>query len=140
MEEDKRMDPSAQISASFSHVSEARQEDNGQPGTDLLSDGADAPFKSSTQPEAGNTFWPCDFLVKNLPNARIFTWGYDANITKAFDFASQSSISQNANQLLSDLANERAEPEQRTRPLIIVSHSLGGIVVWMLWERFRPQN
>ena len=113
----------------FPHAMAVPQVDNGQMATDMHSDGAGPPSNPSTQPGAGNIFWPHHFLVEDLPNARILTWGYDADVTKAFDFASQSSISQNANQLLSDLANERTNSSQRTRPLIFISHSLGGIVV-----------
>ncbi|KAK5214475.1 hypothetical protein LTR41_000668 [Exophiala xenobiotica] len=75
------------------------------------------------------TFWPHDLLIEDMPLARIFTWGYDADIAIPFSFASQSSIFQHATQLLSDLADERTLPIQQTRPIIFVAHSLGGLIV-----------
>ncbi|KAK4948028.1 hypothetical protein LTR10_013082 [Elasticomyces elasticus] len=112
-----------------SHATDISRDESVEHDTDMHSDGVENLFGSNTQPETGKIFWPHHFLVKDLPNARILTWGYDADVAKAFDFASQSSISQHASQLLSDLANERTTPSQRTRPLILISHSLGGIVV-----------
>ncbi|KAK5402722.1 hypothetical protein LTR83_008747 [Exophiala xenobiotica] len=76
-----------------------------------------------------HTFWPHDLLIEDMPLARIFTWGYDADIAIPFSFASQSSIFQHATQLLSDLADERTLPIQQTRPIIFVAHSLGGLIV-----------
>lgn len=92
--------------------------------SDATTGEANTPSKSQS-----HIFWPGDLLPVALPDARIFTWGYDANVTSVFSFASQSTVSQHAKQLLADLAAVRTTPAQNQRPLIFVVHSLGGIVV-----------
>ncbi|KAI1458489.1 hypothetical protein F4805DRAFT_140939 [Annulohypoxylon moriforme] len=74
----------------------------------------------------GDKFWPRDFLKDDLKNARIITWGYDANIANAVSYASKESLFGHANTLLNDLARLR---RGITRPIIFVCHSLGGLVV-----------
>ncbi|ORX93463.1 Alpha/Beta hydrolase protein, partial [Clohesyomyces aquaticus] len=84
--------------------------------------------------------WPRDLLKDDIENARIITWGYDSMVLNAFKSASQESIFDHAENLLSDLARLRKRvPVQDTRhlelthpdgrPLIFVGHSLGGLVI-----------
>jgi mannitol/fructose-specific phosphotransferase system IIA component (Ntr-type) len=40
-----------------------------------------------------------------LPDVRIFTWGYDADVDNLFTSASQNTVHQHASNLLSDLAD-----------------------------------
>ena len=68
-------------------------------------------------------FWPRGLLPEEIPNARILTWGYDVDIVKLAAAASQATILQHAETLLSDLA------QRKRKPLIFIAHSLGGIVV-----------
>ncbi|KAJ5566730.1 uncharacterized protein N7459_010112 [Penicillium hispanicum] len=65
--------------------------------------------------------WLRGLLPEDLPNARIFSWGYDANTSDSK--VSCQYIHNHAANLVSDLcrANER--------PIIFIAHSLGGIVV-----------
>ncbi|KAE9380746.1 hypothetical protein N431DRAFT_552847 [Stipitochalara longipes BDJ] len=77
----------------------------------------------------GNVLWPESLLKPRFPNARIMTWGYDADVMKFMDNTGQSSISNHADQLLQDLSMERMTPEERNRAIVFVAHSLGGIVV-----------
>ena len=74
-------------------------------------------------------FWPQTLLPEVLPDAQIFTWGYDADIGGFFSSAGQSTIHEHAGSLLSDLSDLRNKPEVRVIPLIFVVHSLGGIIV-----------
>ncbi|KAL8883885.1 MAG: hypothetical protein Q9215_007946 [Flavoplaca cf. flavocitrina] len=73
-------------------------------------------------------FWPRDLLPNVVHDARILTWGYDADID-GFGSASQSTIHQHAGSLLSDLADQRGISECYRRPILFVVHSLGGIIV-----------
>ena len=49
-------------------------------------------------------FWPQVLLPSIIPDADIYTWGYDADVDK-FGSASQNTIHQHATSLLSDLAD-----------------------------------
>jgi hypothetical protein len=74
-------------------------------------------------------FWPADLLPQTLPGARIFTWGYDVDIDRAFSSASTATVFQHASALLSDLADVGMNETEKKRPIIFIAHSLGGIVV-----------
>ncbi|KAH0545460.1 hypothetical protein FGG08_000461 [Glutinoglossum americanum] len=52
-------------------------------------------------------FWPKTLLPAVIPDACIFTWGYDADIDGFLVSASQNTIYQHATNLLSDLADFR---------------------------------
>ena len=73
-------------------------------------------------------FWPRDLLPNVVHDARILTWGYDADVD-GFGSASQSTIHEHAGSLLSDLADQRETSECYRRPILFVVHSLGGIIV-----------
>jgi hypothetical protein len=83
---------------------------------------------SSTAANDGDVFWPYTLLPEVIPQANVYTWGYDVDIDHFFSSAGQSSVFQHANSLLSDVADERMPPDS-SRPIIFVTHSLGGIVV-----------
>ena len=51
--------------------------------------------------------WPRDLLREDVSNARIITYGYDANVMNFFSSTSQSSIHQHAINLLEDLQRKR---------------------------------
>lgn len=75
-------------------------------------------------------FWPRDLLPNVVHDARIFTWGYDADIDGfASASASQRTIYQHAGSLLSDIADQRDKSPCYRAPILFVAHSLGGIVV-----------
>jgi predicted alpha/beta-fold hydrolase len=70
--------------------------------------------------------WLRDFLPSQLPPARIMSYGY--NSRTAFSKA-VTDISDEAAMLLDRLDGERQSKDQKARPIIFVSHSLGGIIV-----------
>ncbi|KAL8644302.1 MAG: hypothetical protein Q9226_007835, partial [Calogaya cf. arnoldii] len=82
-----------------------------------------------TTPNTAQTtvLWPRDLLPNLVHDARIFTWGYDADID-GLGSASQSTIHQHAGSLLSDIADQREIFGYR-QPILFVVHSLGGIIV-----------
>lgn len=56
---------------------------------------------------SGKYFWLRELLAQHLDDVRILTWGYDADIAKAFSFSSQESITGHAKTLLDDLVKAR---------------------------------
>lgn len=73
--------------------------------------------------EQSGTFWLKDFLPTDLPGARIFTYGYPAQLLFS---TSHATIYDYAQQLLYGLNSVRSGQERR--PIIFIAHSLGGIV------------
>ncbi|KAL8642926.1 MAG: hypothetical protein Q9226_008450, partial [Calogaya cf. arnoldii] len=84
----------------------------------------------------GEVFWPYNLLAKNIPEARIITWGYDADVAHFLSPTSANRVKDHAKGLSNDLAGLRGSPETSTRPIIFVAHSLGGIVCAqaLLWS------
>ncbi|GAP85018.2 hypothetical protein SAMD00023353_3900570 [Rosellinia necatrix] len=71
-------------------------------------------------------FWPRDLLPGECPEARIMTWGYDSKVTKyVASSTNKNSLYSYGKDLLFALRRDRPFK----RPLILIAHSLGGIVV-----------
>jgi hypothetical protein len=69
-------------------------------------------------------FWPKDDLPSRIPNARIFLYVYDSSAAYS---GSQATFCDKADELLETIAANREDCEER--PLILMGHSLGGILV-----------
>ncbi|QYS99703.1 NACHT domain-containing protein [Trichoderma simmonsii] len=78
-------------------------------------------WKSKSKPD----MWLRDFLPRFIPNARVLTYGYD---TKLPGSRSKSSILELSRKLLESIKTTRDESTKH-RPLILIGHSLGGLVV-----------
>jgi hypothetical protein len=65
-----------------------------------------------------------------MPDARILTFGYDADVTKLNlnEELTEGTIETHAADLCERLSGFRAMTESADRPLIFVAHSLGGLV------------
>ncbi|KFZ19943.1 hypothetical protein V501_00395 [Pseudogymnoascus sp. VKM F-4519 (FW-2642)] len=68
--------------------------------------------------------WPKDDLPKRLPNARISLYVYDPSAVYG---GSQATFADKANELLETIRCDREDWEGR--PLILMGHSLGGILI-----------
>ncbi|KAI1169532.1 hypothetical protein F4777DRAFT_584825 [Nemania sp. FL0916] len=75
-------------------------------------------------------YWPYDLLGERLDLAktRMLTYGYDSVATRFFGATNKQNIMEHGNDLMVALEQER-QGAARTRPLIFVAHSLGGILV-----------
>ncbi|KAI0438491.1 hypothetical protein F4803DRAFT_91608 [Xylaria telfairii] len=95
------------------------------------------PFKPAHQSKDSAhsaVYWPRDLLPATLPNARVFTYGYDTHIRH---WASQPVNRNTVRDIAWDflVALEACRREEPARPLLFVVHSLGGIVVKELLRR-----
>ena len=76
--------------------------------------------------KTNSALWLRDFLPQEFPGARIFTYGYPADV---FFSKERGDIGTFARTLLDKLLREREENDYRHRPIIFICHSMGGIVV-----------
>lgn len=96
-------------------------------------------------------FWPKDLLRQVIPNARIYSFGYDANVEKFMASAGLNSVHEHGHSLLNELSNLLDEQKpvssdifqqgkttfllkspmlyKNHMPFIFVVHSLGGLVL-----------
>ncbi|KAI1416198.1 hypothetical protein F5Y13DRAFT_128814 [Hypoxylon sp. FL1857] len=80
----------------------------------------------SSGTSAQRIFWPHDFLIQDLPDARVWTYGYDADVTGGlFQPNNQNSISQHGR----DLDTKIRRAIENKEPIVFVAHSLGGLLV-----------
>ncbi|KAH7370320.1 Alpha/Beta hydrolase protein [Rhexocercosporidium sp. MPI-PUGE-AT-0058] len=88
-----------------------------------------------------STPWPKTLLPPKLTRARILTYGYDAYIVRK-SAASLNRLIDHATNLLNDLTTDRASRDASSRPLIFVTHSLGGLVCKeaILLSRNNPES
>ncbi|MCJ1403611.1 hypothetical protein MMC11_006834 [Xylographa trunciseda] len=76
-----------------------------------------------------SVFWPKDLLPGDIGNARIFSFGYDADAVNLRHRVSNETVSHHADSLLLKLERERRTNARKTRRIVFVAHSLGGLVV-----------
>ncbi|KAH8882541.1 hypothetical protein GQ53DRAFT_733723 [Thozetella sp. PMI_491] len=76
-----------------------------------------------------NIFWPVAFLSKDISQARILSFGYDADFAHFLAATSTNRIGEHANNLANELAQIRETTDSAERAILFVAHSLGGLVV-----------
>ncbi|OCK78307.1 hypothetical protein K432DRAFT_302274, partial [Lepidopterella palustris CBS 459.81] len=82
----------------------------------------------TTWTASNGAHWIRTFLSADLPNARILTWGYDADMHNK-DRVSSLTLSDHARNLITNLYEKRETTKTSERPIIFIAHSLGGIIV-----------
>ncbi|OJD31717.1 ankyrin repeat protein [Diplodia corticola] len=75
----------------------------------------------------GSFMWIRDALPVDLPRARIFTYGYDTSILDSQSFQSISHLGMKFREALRCIRNSPRNSSLE-RPLVLVCHSLGGLV------------
>ena len=71
--------------------------------------------------------WPKTLLPAHLPGSRILAFGYDAYIVQK-GVATTNQLVDYSRDFLNSLTSLREISESSTRPLILVGHSLGGVI------------
>ncbi|KAF4973364.1 hypothetical protein FSARC_342 [Fusarium sarcochroum] len=72
--------------------------------------------------------WPQDLLPKSIPDCRVLLYGYDSSVVSQNPARmARTEIESDAADLYARLAAER-DASGRAKPIIIVAHSLGGLV------------
>ncbi|KAI1770758.1 hypothetical protein F4818DRAFT_252459 [Hypoxylon cercidicola] len=73
--------------------------------------------------------WPRDLLPKDIPESRIFLFGFDSGIVhRDQSSVTNTEIHSDANDLCAKLVAQRSSSGTADRPIILVAHSLGGLV------------
>ncbi|OAL04533.1 hypothetical protein IQ06DRAFT_332906 [Phaeosphaeriaceae sp. SRC1lsM3a] len=75
---------------------------------------------------ANGKMWLRDFLPIDIPRSRVFIWGKRSELHRSL---SHIDILHYRDSLLDDLWKIRKSPTELSRPLILVGHSLGGILI-----------
>ncbi|OBT42034.1 hypothetical protein VE00_07424 [Pseudogymnoascus sp. WSF 3629] len=70
----------------------------------------------------GDHMWLCDSLPRDLPGARVMIYGYDSQLQGSNSFQDIESLATSFREMLQSLRT-------KTVPLILIAHSLGGIIV-----------
>lgn len=74
--------------------------------------------------------WLCDSLPRDLPGARVMIYGYDSQLQGSNSFQDIESLASFFREMLQALqAKVPTDSKPRTIPLILIAHSLGGIIV-----------
>ncbi|KAI7746929.1 hypothetical protein M8C21_020658 [Ambrosia artemisiifolia] len=86
--------------------------------------------------EAGKhgTFWPAEWLSADFPHARMFTLKYKTNLTQ------WSGSSLPLQEVSSMLLEKLVTAGIGDRPVVFVTHSLGGLVVKQMLHQARTEN
>lgn len=72
--------------------------------------------------------WPSDLLKQDIPDSRILSFGYDADIVNLWNPTSVSRLSNHAERMVGDLVRIRERTDTQSRKILFVAHSLGGLV------------
>ncbi|QDS71849.1 hypothetical protein FKW77_009950 [Venturia effusa] len=76
----------------------------------------------------GSICWPRDFLPSEISSARILFFGYDAHLAHFWGRPADNRIDTFSNDFFERLNNLRYNNGTTSRPIILVAHSLGGLI------------
>ena len=72
--------------------------------------------------------WPSKWLKERVPDARVISFGYDADVVNWWRQASMNRVTNHADNMVGGLVRLREYTETEDRKIIFVAHSLGGLV------------
>lgn len=72
--------------------------------------------------------WPSELLRQDIPDARILSFGYDADIVNFWNPASNSRLSNHAENMVGELVRKRERTDTESRKILFVAHGLGGLI------------
>ncbi|KAK6850964.1 hypothetical protein PG987_000598 [Apiospora arundinis] len=81
-------------------------------------------FGSFKSRKKASHMWLRDDLPKNIPMARIMTYGYNSRVAQSYSHDTSATLANGFNSSLLVLANTSTR-----KPLIVIGHSLGGLIV-----------
>ncbi|KAK3989429.1 hypothetical protein QBC44DRAFT_396304 [Cladorrhinum sp. PSN332] len=79
--------------------------------------------------DGAKTHWPSDLLKADIPDARVLSFGYDADVVGWWSPTSSNRIGNHAENLLGRVMRLKERTCSEDRSVIFVMHSLGGLVV-----------
>ncbi|KAJ9637284.1 hypothetical protein H2199_007571 [Coniosporium tulheliwenetii] len=126
---------SNQIIQGFSRLqSAACDEENAPPTIDPIADivfvhGLTGDSCTTWRHAQTGLYWPKELLSKDFADARILSFGYDADVVKFWNPASSHRVGNHAENLLGALSRIRVRTESEHRETIFTTHSLGGLVI-----------
>jgi pimeloyl-ACP methyl ester carboxylesterase len=82
--------------------------------------------RDKTWTHGNGVSWIKNLLPQDLPNARIMSFGYDADVVRFWTIAGSNKLYDHGKSLAYAVLDRRFGIEQR--PIIFVAHSLGGLV------------
>ncbi|SPO05328.1 uncharacterized protein DNG_08015 [Cephalotrichum gorgonifer] len=85
----------------------------------------------------GNKVWLRDFLPADLPNIRVLLYGYDTTLRGSL---SKQSIADLGSAFLEQIVAYRSRDGTPHRPIILIGHSLGGLVIKEALVRARKKH
>lgn len=98
------------------------------PSIDIIAvHGLDGDREKSWTADNG-VLWLQALLPKEIPNARVLTYGYDSR-TRSSEHLTHQTLYGHSMSLISALSLYRRRTKTERRPIIFLAHSLGGIVV-----------
>ena len=73
-------------------------------------------------------FWPRDLLPKQIPRARILTYGYETDVASSH-YLTQRTLYGHAKDLICELVSFREKENALDRPIVFIVHGVGGILI-----------
>jgi len=75
------------------------------------------------------TLWLRDYLPKEIPVARILTFGYESSASSFYSDGCAETIQKHAHTLVASLQADRLLMRCEHRPILFICHGLGGVLV-----------